>query len=249
MTIFCYVFVSSERPDPYVNAICAMIKHHSDIRITFVGISDPHSKRAEEVATKVYRMISELAENRYEGVDPRGNIEVRPIQGCDLYRKAAGILRETKEDVTVPRDELDDRLREFTRRGEAIFDVTALQKNYLVDLVSLLTSRRIGKVCYFNNKKPPTFTEEDLIHALLSDDYDYVDLAQSKNVQKAVNRIGRFSAYRQVTVYTAAAVAIAGIPLMAFGPQSPIFNWIQGMSAVAGVTAGLIQVFNQINQS
>jgi hypothetical protein len=240
-----YVFVGSDRPDPYVNSVCAMLKMYGDIQISFVGISDPRAKSVGDVATKVRELLEALAGNEY--VDVGGTKEVRrPIPHCDLYVEAARVLSVSREYIVVPRSDLDGRLQSFITRGPAIFDVTALQKDYLVDLVSLLTSRGAGRIGYFSSKKSPNFAkaENNLIHALSVDEFDYVDLTCSDNVKIAMARIGRRSSVYRISLGVLAGMVVIGVSTALWGKDTPLFDAFQVTAAGIGLGTGALQILD-----
>ena len=241
-----YVFIGSERPDPYVNAVCAMLKIYGDMQISFVGISDPRAKSVGDVAGSVRKMLTDLTEGQYVGSDSRFQAYRRPVAQSGLYVEALQALLLSREDFVIPRGELDERLHSFILRGPAIFDVTALQKDYLVDLVSLLTSRGIGRVCYFHSKKAPNFAEPEtnLIHALSLDDFNYVDLARSANVKLAMARIGRRSSIYRISLGVLAGVVIVGVSTALWGKDGPLYDGFQMAAAGIGVGTGALQILD-----
>ncbi len=68
--------------------------------------------------------------------------------------------------VVIPIQELDERLRRFAATGQCIFDVSALKKNLLVDVVATLLSLQYSEVYSFELLQRQVYGPEDLYHGL-----------------------------------------------------------------------------------
>ncbi|MGH9876965.1 MAG: hypothetical protein ACRD5H_04950 [Nitrososphaerales archaeon] len=88
----------------------------------------------------------------------------------------------SKEPRVVVYANLERDIEDIVRKsdGKCIFDVSGLLKGYLIDVCTLLLSRKIEEIYAFELKlKNRSYDETELIHNLDAEDYSFTNLAKS----------------------------------------------------------------------
>ena len=254
-----YIFVTSWQPDPYVNVLVHALQHFNLTHVYFISVAEhgyTHEDDAEErqrglgtIRANIEARVQELSQGRYtrsrasgEGSQPE-IVEIDPSH-AKLYRDCyARLERIENTSVVIPWSELDDRLALFSRDGRAIFDVTALKKNLLVDTVVLLISRGCTRVFDFEilKKGPRFYNELELIHNLkesdnlLRGDFIYRNLAENAHVRRAESRmVARSFQFRSLIIITA-TVGVLILLVQIFFSKS----WAETAIAIAATTAAI----------
>jgi hypothetical protein len=251
-------------PDPYINVLVHAIRHFSLKQVCLASIVEheyPHEETEEQshlrnVVEDIYRMLGELAGGRYvsrskehvrEGV-PIG--EGAPIGSEDaaIYRACLNRLEEIENTTLVIQwQDLDKRLQGFSRDGHAAFDVTALKKNLLVDVVVLLLSRGCNRVFDLEIlRRGRYFNEQDLIHNLKegdnvdSGDYIYRNLIETGQLRLARRRmVARSMTFRKL-ILTTVMVAVIVLITQFFFPSSWAETTVLAASAIAAIATLLL---------
>lgn len=223
-----YLFATSLRADPYVNAIVHSVHNLDVTAVTVVTITESGSTRSEAAATSVLssitRLLHELCEEATEDAP-------------HLYTEALKSVVDFRA-LTVPLNDLDLRIAELTKKGNAIFDVTALRKDLLVDIVALCTSRSFTRIYTFELRREPHYDQRDLIHNLrLGADYIYRNLTASTAVQLAVSRIQSRTISTKTLLAATGLLVVALILTQIFWPR----GWVMTLFALASVACGIVQ--------
>jgi len=186
-----YIFVTSWRPDPYVNALVYSLQHFDIAQVYFASIVENDygneddrddeqadhdgkeekkaAKSLNEIKTGIEERLQELAKGIYTRVYPDGSeeeVEIGP-EGAALYKSCVSMMERLEvTSVTFPWIDLNRRLARYSEDGHGIFDVTALKNNLLVDVVIGLLSRGSTRIFAFEILKTgkPSYDERDLIH-------------------------------------------------------------------------------------
>lgn len=185
-----YIFVTSGDPDVYINIIGYCIEHYKIANVVFLGIIKDKGQKAgveknlNELKERISKQLELLQDGRYlfKEQDTKQWTEKNiDIESHEKLRYAR-IASERKESMTIVYSELEDKISEFIRSNDCIFDVSGVRKNYLVDLYVLLLSKKIENIYAFELKlKGRTHDENELIHKLTLDsgDYEYINLSES----------------------------------------------------------------------
>lgn len=235
-----YIFVTSPRPDPYINTLVHVTRNYTLRQVHFIGIAEHGydeeggEQRAATIMAGTQRMLERLAKGTYDASDGAHRL---PDDAATEYRECLNRLAFARTSAMGVRwDDLAAKLREFTRPRNGIFDVTALKKNLLVDVVALLLSLGEWNVRTFEISKKPTFGAEDLIHSLKEGkDYKYRCLADSKHVESA----RRHMASRSLTLYSLLSVTIIVLGLVIVVQVTTPTSWAQTSLVIAGTTASI----------
>lgn len=186
-----FIFVTSDRPDVYINAICYCAEHYDLKRVVYLGITkDKIQQKNEEeylkrVRSKVKELLVNLSNGKYLYWDKdEKKMKIKEIEVSNHDKKRYGEISELEPETEVLiYGELEAKIKEFVKAsGEScIFDVSAISKSYLVDIYTILLSQGTGDIYTFDLKKKPEFDETDLIHRLSIDQghYDYVKVTES----------------------------------------------------------------------
>ena len=249
-----YIFVTSRNPDPYVNVIVHSVQNFRLDKICFVSVvehgyvteSDGETQRLRAVTAEIDRRLVELSDGRYTGIKLLdGSVRERRIDESSrvLYKSCVEKLERIENaNLVISWTDLSEKLKEFSSDENAVFDVTALKKNLLVDVVVLLLSRGCSRVFDFEILRRGVFYDErDLIHSLKPSnnvsrgDYLYRNLAENSHVKLAVKRmVARSMTFRQLVVVTALVTVIVSVIQVSF-PSS----WAQTAVTIFATVAAI----------
>lgn len=243
-----YIFVTSDRPDPYINSIAYAIRTYPLREIIFVGIvehgyTDEGQTRASALAAAVESTLVSLSDARYAD-SAKG--ERLTEEDAVVYTELISELNTVKiSSIGIPWTELGIHLKAFSRDGAGLFDVTALKKNLLVDVVTLLVADGQKSVFSFELTRKPTYDERDLIHALSDRDYAYRCLTDSRHVTAAQRTmLSRSISFRTLAVLT--AIIFATVLFIEFVyPGSLGSTVVVGLATAAAVATWLHQLWRK----
>lgn len=186
-----YVFVTSNVPDGYVNAIRHCINHFNiNNEIYFVYLYEDIDKvgDADKYISIVIKKVTALLENLSKGTYPFTDESdfkkkiIKPIQIEEYYKKIYGSLLTLKfTPKTIAYKELENELKTMIAK-KGVFDVTGFQKDYLIDVYTLLHLLKNSTLYYFKIKKikDRTYDDKELIHNLIDKtDYEYENISES----------------------------------------------------------------------
>jgi hypothetical protein len=187
-----YIFVTSDRPDVYINTIGYCIEHYSLRQITLLGIVEDRGQKAKNlqylatIRDRIQQQLSLLQEDRYLYKDQDdGKWKIKGIDIEPYHRSRYARISEHKIELhTIFYDSLDTEISNLLRvsDGKCLFDVSAILKRYLVDVYTLLLRKGVHDIYTFELQlQHRTYDERELIHNLSLDtkDYDYVQLSKS----------------------------------------------------------------------
>jgi hypothetical protein len=245
---FLYIFVTSDRPDPYINSIAYAVRNYPLREIIFVGIVEhgyvnEGQTRASALAAAVESTLVRLADGRLvdKGKDSRLSVD-----DAVVYADLISALDTVKvSSIGIPWGELGSQLKIFSRDGTSMFDVTALKKNLLVDVVTLLIADGQKSVFSFELTRKPNYDERDLIHALSERDYVYRCLTDSRHIVAAQRTMlsGSIS-FRTLSIFT--AIIFAGVLLIQFlYPRSSGATVVVGLATATAVATWLHQIWRK----
>lgn len=211
-----YIFVTSPRPDPYVNVLTHALKTYPLSAIYFVGIresnnsSEPIGERLGAITSGIDSLFEQLTLRYCGSASEEETVATDNGSWTAVYKECLDKLEAIPTTrVVIPWSDLDKELGHFIARGNAMFDVTTLKKNLLVDVVALLLSRGCVQVYSFELLTTPKYDKRDLIHALGPNGYRYRSLAESHHVETAKNRmVARSSTFRKLLIVTAVVALI-----------------------------------------
>ncbi|GAA1017467.1 hypothetical protein [Streptomyces thermogriseus] len=242
-----YLLATSHVPDPYVNVLAHLLQHENLSSVNFVNIIEGEGAPAEaDVQIRsIYAEIVKLMEALAGGTYPRevdGEIHHHSIGQKAAERYSAlleKLLRVKTRMVTVRWGELDQELEKFIADGRAIFDVTTLKKNLLVDVVSLLVSRGCMEFYSFDlGRAPRYFDDRDLIHSLDPDGYSYRRISDSPHIEAARKRMVARSATLRFLLLSASVVGALVILVQFFFPDS----WADKLVVAAATAASIVSL-------
>lgn len=180
-----YIFVTSNAPDIYINVLRHCSQHYNlEKDVFFVGIFEDSDKQddAEAYLNLVIQRVKEQITNLTKG-DYFSSKEkkVIPISFPEHYRRKYSLLLDLKlTPKPILYKNLETELQNYIDIG--IFDVSGFQKDYLVDVYTILHLLKNSKVFYFKIKKlkDRTFDDKELIHNLvLHTDYEFENISES----------------------------------------------------------------------
>jgi hypothetical protein len=251
-----YIFVTSANPDPYINVLVYAIRHFKLGLVCFISVQE-HEYRSEDdaagmrlqtVVSRIDDTFQNLSGGSYLKERQSDQVDISPVpidsSAAEMYRACLQIWEDQLEisRLVVHWRDLDEKLRSFAADGHGIFDVTALKKNLLVDVVALLLSRGCTRIFEFEIvNKERSYDERDLIHSLTEVDkategtFIYRNLTESPHLASAERRmLARSVTFRMLILVTAIVAAIVLI-VQIFLPSS----WFATAILAAATTAAI----------
>lgn len=244
------LFATSDSPDPYVNSIAHAVVHLGASSIEVVVISE-HDYPTDlsggawstHISERVTAQLEALSTGSYinYAADKNGSIR-EPLAASDksIYAK---VLKEANIGgigaKVVPLSDLSSALSKWVR-GEKIclFDVTALKKNLLVDVVISVLALDYDEVFTFELKRPPSFGQADLFHVLSSPaDYVYRNVLGSGPVMESVSRLRRLSVRSRAVGLVATVLLVLSLVLFFWNPASKVLALVGVISAIASIVS------------
>lgn len=185
-----YIFVTSDRPDLYINIIGYCIKHFSVSKVVLLGIVKDRGQKSKNekdlitVKDKIKEQLECLHISEYLYFDPKSKNWNKRSISLERYDQLRYLeISAQKIDVQcIIYDELDDVLCELIEEN-CIFDVSGVLKEYLIDVYIILLKKRVKNIYVFELRLPQRlYDERELIHNLSLDrgDYFYVPIAESQ---------------------------------------------------------------------
>lgn len=237
------VFTTSMRPDPYVNSLAFLLRAGGLQRVTFINIQDPADRPTESAGAVLHRvraLVQSLSNGKYP--TPKGDNPVdRRVAECyqDMMRQLNSV---TLGASTWERDALPDKLRIAVARG-TLFDVTALRKDLLADVITLLISLGHPAAFTFELKSQLPFDERSLYYVIATSDFSYSNLLAGENVARAVKRVAIGRRSRRNLLITSAAILPVVVTVNLLWSESLLagsLNWIAGAASIVSWLAYFI---------
>jgi hypothetical protein len=239
-----YIFVTSPRPDPYVNILVHATRRFDLKEIHFIGIteheyqSEAGEQRAATIAAATNDLLDRLAQGKYVDRDQVVDLDEA---GAEVYRRCIEGLKYVRTSSEGIRwADLGARVSEFARGGASLFDVTALKKNLLVDAVALLISLGESGVWTFEILKAPTYGVSDLVHNLTEErDYKYRCLTGSRHVEEARKRMILGAVTLRTLIAATAAILVPVLAVQLFWPSTVFQSFIVAIGTTTSIAGWL----------
>ncbi len=240
-----YIFATTERPDAYINAVCYGVEHLDISSVHVVVVKNEkeagYYPRPATILGNISRQLSALSEYKYINYsNSQQKSDLIANYQADSYKKGLQILNDSENSsVSLNVEDLSPYLSEKISYGDCIFDVSALKKHLLIDVVAILLSLEFSQVYAFELKKKPSFNVDDIYHKLEKHDFSYQNLTSSINVQKSIKILHRGIIDRKKLVKFLILLAIVFVPLSIFWPNSPLFSVFSTLAMIASVAGYL----------
>ncbi len=185
-----YIFVTSDRPDLYINIIGYCIKHFNIVKVTLLGIVKDRGQKAKiekdilDIKNRIKEQLDLLQRSEYLYFDlntENWDKKRITIENHDKLRYLE-ISEQRIDFQCIIYDQLQDKLDDFLKQN-CIFDVSGVLKEYLIDVYILLLKKQVKDIYVFELRLPERlYDERELIHNLSLDrsDYDYVPITESQ---------------------------------------------------------------------
>jgi hypothetical protein len=259
-----YLFVTSPRPDQYVNVITHCLTSLTIDHVVFVHVSAVHGEAAadeKDMSAAVYRnvtiLLSHLASGQYRhfGGDRDGSLVDLAQQYSTEDLAALKQLYRTCQDRKVkwshrqvPYSSLRQELAR-SRRAEpqSLYDVTAVSKSLLGDVVALSILEGIRDLYTFDLRTPPTFDEpwRMLWHDLaavgsMPAKYSYVNIVDTPVFREASGSI--LVRTPSLVISLGAAVVLLGVAVGVYYVRGMVNPFIQ-VTSIASAVSSLLALF------
>lgn len=213
MTEGLYLFVTSDRPDQYLNPILHCLQHENPSKIVFVRVKNrPRSGNEISVSAKLARenvesLLSSLAyegkykyftgEQKGKEVDLQNKYSAEKVASIKEKYASAKARNVSWLDKDIDYYKLRDELARIHKtEPDSIFDVSAWSKSYLGDIFAIGVVESIDNIYAFKLERRENFDEpwKSLFHELefQSPDnkgYDYANLTKYPIYEKCTKSI------------------------------------------------------------
>lgn len=248
------LFATSENPDPYINVICYCMTNNIATSVDIVTVSnhaysnkDTKTGRATRILERVLTQLRALSEGNYLTFKT-GNLPstMEPLKDAEGRKTYSTVLESIERGkitaMTIPHSDLFPQLRQWITSGAVVFDVTALQKNLLVDVVSTSLLLAFYDVYSFELlKEHVTYGQDDLFYSLkIQQDFTYRNLFKSEPVQKAQKRLNRWRIQAKIFSWLAFGMLLSSVLLIIFGPKDSVLYYISLVSSLLSIVTALL---------
>lgn len=207
-----FIFVTSERPDQYLNPVVHCLLYEQVSSIIFVhiknfgGVTPINGSNEKGISGKVSRNVQMLLESLSKGVyrffdsqDDKTvdlkNIYIERIEGIkEIYKQCLDIeVNWSHRDIDYL--DLRKKLALAKKEGDCIFDITAIGKSFLGDILAASIIEGINNLFTFELKTKPNFDEPwtILFHDLKVDGgknkYQYVNIVNTPIFKECSNSL------------------------------------------------------------
>lgn len=167
-----YIFSTSDRPDVYINVIRHCIDHFLiDREIVLIGIFKDRGK-ADAINLKLQNTIDSVRTQLRNLAQGKYNVEpglTKEVEVADFERQKYQLALELY--VLIPKAILYPNLGielESMMVQDCIFDVSGLDRDYMVDIYSIVGSNEKNGLFYFKliGSRKRTYDDFELIHNL-----------------------------------------------------------------------------------
>lgn len=180
-----YIFITSNAPDLYINVLRHCVQHFDlDKEIYFVGVLEDSDKEEDTekyldiVIQRTKEQIINLTKGEYFSTKEKKVIQISIEE--HHKRRYTALLDFKLTPRPILYKNIEKELQKYITNG--IFDVSGFQKDYLVDVYTILHLFKNSNVFYFKIKKlkDRTFDDKELIHNLtLHTDYEFENISES----------------------------------------------------------------------
>jgi len=263
-----YIFVTSEIPDPYLNSVAHCLIYEGVRRVVFVYIKglegqNPQSYQSQDsissvVSRNMQILMSELATSgeyrHFVGKDKGKRVELKDFYSQDRVLSIQGFYRQCL-DMRVRWEDKDinysNLRKEMARinKGDpgSIFDITAIKKLFLGDIIAASIIEGVHKLYTFDLKTKPNFDEpwKMLIHDLLADNtsgrkYDHVNIVDTPVFDECANSILVRTLPLKMSLVVASLFLIAALVVYFIYGE---VNWFIQITSVTSAVAGLLSLY------
>jgi hypothetical protein len=197
-----YIFVTSERPDAYLNSVVHCLKYEEIVNITFVHIVGLESSTFRmqgnlekgisfKVSQNAHVLLHNLAYDGeytyFDNEEERKRVKLLEVYNEEqskvdeirrFYQECLDVKTWTHRDISYNglRKEI---ARIKKQQPDSMFDVTAIGKQYLGDIIAICIIEGIDNLHTFSAKRKPDFDNpwRMLIHELRDGQkYEYINI-------------------------------------------------------------------------
>jgi len=259
-----YIFITSDRPDQYLTPILHCLQNRNVNKIVFLQVENrPESEddpniSAKSVRQNVETLLSFLADRcKYKyltGKDKDKEVDLRTVYPPDqaasikqlYYMLKTRKFSFTEDDVDYFK--LREKLIKIRKEEpESIFDVSAVRKSYLSDILAMAVVEKIDNVYTIDLNRGPNFDEpwKSLFHELEfkkrgSNGYKYIQLTTTPIFNDCMKSILILQPSFILSLLAAAALIVALIiTSLIFGSS----NWL---ALILGSLATIASIFSLV---
>jgi hypothetical protein len=254
---YLYIFVTSERPDQYLNLIVHCIEKGTK-HIVFVQVEDSRTKQVQLnlLRTNVYNLLQNLSTGIYRYYT--GTFKDKIVQLDSEYNAQALAQLKAKYNLCLT-DGIDwkiERIQYLNLRSYisdlskikgAIIDVTSVSKVYIGDILACSLLENIDKLYTFELLVKPDFDQpwKTLIHELVEGrQYRYTNLVETpifKESNKSI--LIRTTPLLVSIIGTVLFVAVTLLTIFVFGFSSVFLQVVSTIGTVLGIISFVLIYF------
>lgn len=197
-----YIFATSINPDPYINVLAHCSAYCKNIQqVNLVGIVEDRGKEKskeddlETIKNDISSQLRSLSDGKYLNLKNKDEKDedkrweqidipsefIKPSD-CERYKSLQKFSIETK---VIFYDDLDENISQLLQSDAStkhLFDLTGVSKDHLIDIYTILSSKRRKSVFSLKLEIEPDFSDKykNLIHRLkYGSTYKWICLAKT----------------------------------------------------------------------
>jgi hypothetical protein len=250
-----YIFVTTDRPDQYLNSIVYRIEKGTR-KVVFVQVEDSRIKQVQLnlLRTNVYNLLQNLSTGFYKYYTGDSKDKVVPLNAeyndndfAKLKARYSLCLTDGIEWTVerVPYLNLRDYIAALSKKKNVLVDVTSVSKVYIGDVLACSLLENID--CLYTFEVKPNFDQpwKTLIHELEEDKtYRYINLVETPIFKESNKSI--LIRTTPLLVSIVGTVLFIGVTLVAtfiFGFSSVFIQVVSTIGTVLGIISFFLVYF------
>ena len=237
-TLFLFLF--SDRPDGYINAIAHTFDHKQVEAVKLVYVKGAKTGLSDQEASIAYNRIWTRLINLAD--EPFDSDIYKRINERLLNRHLVPLK------YTTLKDDLSQLIKQHGGTKNCIIDLTGASKVPSIDVFSVCLALGIKSVHIFElaDRPDPKKPNDSLYHSLDETGYSYTCLTDTEPVIASQSSLLRKTPLLWAVGLMALIVMIISLILLATtGPNSPILQTINIAAAVVGLTTPILALIQE----
>jgi hypothetical protein len=243
--ILC-ILATSKRFEPYINIISYNIRKHEKNLKEIIIIN---SLENNELKKEIIKAFENLSNGIYKSsTDSEKDSTFNEEPAKLFYRKCYNLLKESNGIKLNQIDKYDEdfynEVVNLNKKNKIIFDVTTLEKYYLLNLISYSIIEKINNIFIFKyeNNYKQSHDINDLVHNLSEINYKYVDiisLEMRQHIKNYYDKLDRKIKLSYKYLYFVILMFLIIIILNIF-IKNDFVNYLNYISTILGIVSTLM---------
>lgn len=247
-----HIFVYGTNPYTYINAITHGVTELNVGSVYIYGIAHEDDKgnvrepKPGDILTKINTEIKNLSSLDFGLYDPKkkttSRILIKDKDGLEVYNRAIKVLNSKVGGATIEHKDLVKEVGKIIEDyKDAIFDVTSLKKNLLVEISTICLAKNFKQI--FSSEiinKEIKHDESEVYHTLIKNNqFKYRNILDSKHIDSSLRSIFRKDFFIKIAL---ALLFVLMIVIVSFFIEDTKFVWIMTILNLLGIAGTVISL-------